>query len=193
MIQDIKVNNITKIYNNEFVLKEYSWVFHKGSISCIMGKSGVGKTTLLRIMMGLEKPDSGTVNQNGRISPVFQEDRLLDNISPVGNVKLVLSRNVSSEQIEQELCCVLPQECLHKRTKELSGGMRRRVSIVRAMMQQSDAVFMDEPFTGLDLDTRRVVINYIRTHRQGRTMVVVTHDEQDVKELGADICVLTSS
>ena len=101
-----------------------------------MGKSGLGKTTLLRILMGLEKYDAGSIEgmENKKISAVFQEDRLCENLSAVTNVAIVCEKNVTLQEIRKELENIGLSGSTEKPVKELSGGMKRRVAIIRSIM-----------------------------------------------------------
>ena len=156
-----------------------------------MGTSGIGKTTLLRILMGLETPDKGSavpeIRPESAISAVFQENRLLGYADALDNIRIAGGR--------RGLCCT-PQEVLQnliepeawqKRTELLSGGMQRRVALARALAVRSGLILMDEPFTGLDEETKKRTIQQILQFRAGRTLLVVTHQEEDVQLLGARV------
>ena len=117
---------------------------------------------------------------------MFQEDRLCDRLSAIENVVLAhSSASLGRERAREMLAEVLPADCLDQPVSELSGGMRRRVSLVRAMAFPGAAVVMDEPFTGLDASTRAEVIEFILRHQEGRTLLVSTHGEHDAEMLGA--------
>lgn len=199
-MEKIVVQNLSKSYGDNKIFENVSFEIKKGQTVCIMGGSGIGKTTLLRLMMGLEAGDMGSVTGVGKISAVFQEDRLIDKMSAADNVRLVtderkLSRYEKKQRkafIENELAKLLPIESIHKPISELSGGMKRRVAIARAYMADSDTVFLDEPFTGLDKDNKNIVCEYMSANKNNRTVFVVTHDESDLNALEADICLLTS-
>jgi NitT/TauT family transport system ATP-binding protein len=174
---DISLNNIRLSFGEKQVLGNLSAVFPEGKVSCIMGASGSGKTTLLRLLMGSLKPDGGEVTGvPARFSAVFQEDRLCEDFSPMLNIKLVLPRNTPRKDILAALESVGLADCAEKPVRELSGGMKRRVAIVRAVMVPGDAVFMDEPFRGLDEETLRRTAEYVRASLRGRTCVIATHN-----------------
>ncbi|MCM1049559.1 MAG: ATP-binding cassette domain-containing protein [Clostridiales bacterium] len=153
-----------------------------------MAPSGSGKTTLLRMMNRLETSDSGAIEGLPRhIGTVFQEDRLCEEYDVIANIMLAVksrSRTVA-ETIKKEASRILPEECLTKKVSELSGGMRRRCAILRALLSDSELLIMDEPFTGLDNENRRKTAEYILNKLNGRTLIVTTHREEDVKLLGA--------
>ena len=149
----------------------------------VSGRSGSGKTTLLRILAGLEKADQGSVSYvrgsgeriaSPGIGMVFQEDRLLGDYDAVRNVTLV-SRAVTRDAAEKELLKLLPRQALSQPVKELSGGMRRRVCIVRAMLAPSDAVLFDEPLAGLDEENRALAAGYILENTKERLIVIASH------------------
>lgn len=175
----IEIENVSKSYNGKPVLKNFSLDISSDSSYLITGESGAGKTTLLRILLGLDQPDSGRVRLLGdykysRVNAgvVFQEDRLCESFSAVQNVAMV-SRKLSERIAREELEKLLPADELDKPVRELSGGMRRRVCIVRACSIPCDILVMDEPFTGLDAVNRKNCIAYIR-NLQGSTPLVLT-------------------
>ena len=178
----IEVKDVKKSYDGKVVLEDFNLNIESEHSYIITGPSGCGKTTLLRLILGLEKPDAGTVKLLGdykypfiNSGTVFQEDRLCEEYDAVTNVTMV-SRKVFKETVREELLKLLPEEAIHKPVKELSGGQKRRVAIVRACAIPSDILIMDEPFTGLDDESREKCIEYIR-HKQGSgPLVLTTHD-----------------
>ena len=189
----IRVDNVSKSYGDKRVLNNVSCEFEDGKIYCIMGESGVGKTTLIRLIMGLEKPDEGYISSSKQFAAAFQEDRLLEDRDAVDNVMFVLKNggSKSREQTEQYLSELLPEDRLHIRVDSLSGGMRRRVAVARAMLSDRNTIIGDEPFTGLNDETKKTVINFIKKWQNNRTVIVVTHSYTDSEMLGAGICMLT--
>lgn len=178
----IEINNVSKSFDGREVLKDINLNIEDEHSYIITGPSGCGKTTLLRLILGLDKPDVGTVKLLGdykypfiNSGTVFQEDRLCPDFDAVTNVTMV-SRKVFKETAREELLKLLPEELLHKPVKELSGGERRRVAIVRACAIPSDVLIMDEPFTGLDADSRQKAIDYIRDKQGSGPLVITTHD-----------------
>jgi ABC-type multidrug transport system ATPase subunit len=175
----IEAEHIYKSYNGKSVLTDFSLDVSSDSSYLITGESGAGKTTFLRILLGLEKPDQGRVRLLGdykysRVNAgvVFQEDRLCENFSAVQNIAMV-SKKLSERIAREELEKILPADQLDKPVRELSGGMRRRVCIIRACVVPSDVIVMDEPFAGLDEENRQKCIQYIRGI-QGSTPLVIT-------------------
>ena len=182
----MELKNISKAFDGKQVLSDISIVVPKGSRVLISGVSGRGKTTLLRIMLGLIKPDRGEViGAFSKQAAVFQEDRLQAEFTPVTCVKMVCAPHVSRQEICAQLGEVGLAEHIDKPTGKLSGGQRRRVAIVRAVMSDADAIFFDEPFTGFDGKTKLTVIDYINRHTNGKTLVFVSHAAEDAELLKA--------
>lgn len=181
---DIKVDHISKAYGEQQVLQDLSCVFPEGKTTCIRGRSGCGKTTLIRLLLRLDVPDKGKIEgvSDRKLSAVFQEDRLCENLSAASNIRLVCTKTISDRELEEAYKAV----ALQKPVRELSGGMRRRVSILRALLADSDCVIMDEPLRGLDEKTRTKTIDYILKKTEGKTLIFVTHEEQEAVWLKAD-------
>ncbi len=182
----MNLQNIEKSYDGKKVLNNVSFELENGGVYMISGVSGRGKTTLLRIMMGLEKPDSGNITDiPEKISAVFQEDRLYNAFTPLVSIKAVCGRSVTPDDIRSHLAQVGLEEYADKPVSQLSGGMKRRVSIVRAIIVDADVIFLDEPFTGLDRDTKIKVIEYIAKYTSGKTLICVSHDAEDAQLMNA--------
>lgn len=185
-MMDIIVDNVSKSYGEQVVLKKLTVRFPEEKISCIMGPSGCGKTTLMRILLGLEHVEEGRVEgvPYGKISAVFQEDRLCENVSAIRNLKLVSEKDEA--ELRREMEALRLGEAFGKPVRELSGGMKRRVAILRALLAPCGCIMMDEPLKGLDEETKIVTAGYIRKNAKEKTLIVITHDRQDLELLGAD-------
>lgn len=184
----ICLREVEKSYGEKCVLKDFSLQLKKGGVYCIMGASGGGKTTLLRLLLGLTEQTRGSVQRpEGHAAAVFQEDRLCMEENAITNVAMVCQKRITGEEIRECLGCVLPKEELEKRVQDFSGGMRRRVAIVRALLSDGEWIVLDEPFTGLDVQTRRKMTEFILKYRRNRTLLVTTHQESDVEALGAEL------
>ena len=183
---DIILKNVCKSFGEKPVLTGLDLRFRAGGVYGLMGPSGRGKTTLLRLLAGLEVPDSGTIQglEGLRRGMVFQENRLLEFADPVKNVLFAAPKGVQRRDAEEHLRTVLPDADLSLPVRTCSGGMKRRVALVRAVLPPSDLLLLDEPFTGLDEGTRQSARDYLLRHRGGRTMIFATHDREDLTSLG---------
>lgn len=184
---DIIIKDLYKSYGENKVLESLDAVIEKGRITCLMGPSGEGKTTLLNIIMGLEKADSGVIeNLPHNKSAVFQEDRLCESFSAFTNVKIVSDR-LADQTIIAHLKQVGLGEAVNQKVSTLSGGQKRRVALVRAILAEKDVLFLDEPFKGLDEDTKKIVTDYLLSNTADTTVIMVTHDVDEAESLGAKV------
>ena len=191
---EIIIRDLSKSYGGRPVLSGLNMTFASQSPCCLMSPSGSGKTTLFRILMGLETADSGSIHftdDTGRTLPgrpgfsvVFQEDRLCEAFTPLENVRMTAGRSLPPEQIRKEMALLLPEESLDRPVSTLSGGMKRRTALCRAILTPSSVLLMDEPFTGLDDAMRRQAIRYLLDRLAGRLLLLSTHSQEDVGLLG---------
>ena len=191
---EIIIRDLSKSYGGRPVLSGLNMTFTSQSPCCLMSPSGSGKTTLFRILMGLETADSGSIHftdDTGRTLPgrpgfsvVFQEDRLCEAFTPLENVRMTAGRSLPPEQIRKEMALLLPEESLDRPVFTLSGGMKRRTALCRAILTPSSVLLMDEPFTGLDDAMRRQAIRYLLDRLAGRLLLLSTHSQEDVSLLG---------
>lgn len=186
-MKDIICTNLSKAFENQSVLQDFNHTFAAGTITCIIGESGCGKTTLLNLLAGLVKPDAGTIDGvPEKIAYVFQEDRLCEDFNAIANIRLVCG-NMKKESIIQQLQEILPEENLFKPVGEYSGGMKRRVAIARAVCYDADCILLDEPFKGLDEELKNTVMDYVLKNAAGKTVICVTHDREEAAYLGGSI------
>lgn len=184
------IEHLSKRYGDMTVLEDLCLTLNQEVCYGLMAPSGSGKTTFFRILMGLEEADSGRIFTRGgtawplKISPVFQEDRLCPSFSPLENVQMVLREKWQEKELVQAMTRLLPKECLGRPVSTLSGGMKRRTAILRAVLAPSHMLLMDEPFTGLDEALKLEVIRYILENRRGRFLLITTHQEEDIRLLG---------
>ena len=184
---DVTVRDLTKSYGGAPVLENFSHTFPAGETTVIMGPSGGGKTTLLRLILGLETPDSGEVllPPGTRFSAIFQEDRLCENVSAAANLRLV--RPDLSRREAEKVLLDLGLEDARQPVREYSGGMKRRVAILRALLAPYDVLVADEPFKGLDEATRERVMTFFREQTRNRTVLLVTHEEAEAAWFGGPL------
>ena len=182
---NLTLHNLRKAYDGHVVLDGLSHTFFQGTLTCVTGRSGCGKTTLLRLIAGLETPDAGRVLgvPEGGVSMVFQEDRLPPQLDAADCLRCVLKRDARREaRIAGALASLDLAEASGQPVREYSGGMRRRVALARALLFPSPLVLLDEPFKGLDAATRRQAIDFCRPLLAGRTTLLVTHDPEDIAD-----------
>ena len=175
---DIEIRQLSKRFGDKVILETYDLRLRDGGLYGLTAPSGRGKTTLLRLLMGLLDPDTGTVTPGIRYSAVFQTDRLLPGRTPVEQLLFVRGSKRDRDAAREFLEGLLPKESLDQPVDELSGGMQRRVAIARALWADSDCVLMDEPFTGLDEDTLHRTADFILENRKGRTLLLSTHQKE---------------
>ena len=185
----IQVENLCKSYGGQAVLRNVSFIAAPGRVTCLMAPSGAGKTTLLRILLGLERADSGRVRlpESCRWSAVFQEDRLLPQLDAMGNLHFVLGAELDRAEAESVLDQLGLGDVGEKKVRDYSGGMKRRLALARALLAPSDALVLDEPFTGLDEENRRLAWQGIRARASGKPVLLVTHDAADAAQEGCDL------
>lgn len=174
----ILFQRVGKSYDGQPVLQNVNWRIEAGQRWLVSGISGIGKTTLLRLLMGLETPDCGRISgiPGVRFAPVFQEDRLVEHWSALENVGLVCP---DAARVREILTGLLPGASLQQPVRTLSGGMRRRVALARALAAESDVLVLDEPFTGLDAAAAERAAQVIAAYRDGRTVVAVSHGMEE--------------
>ncbi|MBR1757843.1 MAG: ABC transporter ATP-binding protein [Lachnospiraceae bacterium] len=183
---DISLEHISKAFGEQRVLRGVNLTFEEGRTTCLMGPSGNGKTTLLRILTGLEKADEGKVlGVPEKIAMVFQEDRLLLERTALENV--CIAAGVTEREAEEAFRAVGLSEYEEKPAEQLSGGMARRVAIVRACLADAELIVMDEPFKGLDEGTLDLVITFIKARLENKTVIIVTHLPEEAEKIGGKI------
>lgn len=191
-MNQIIISHLSKSYGENKVFSDFSAVFERGKTTCIMAPSGAGKTTLLRILTGLETADAGRIEGMDGLkkSMVFQEDRLCENLSVSANIRLVRQKKTwgrdqkEKKEIQEALESVGLAGNGDQQVRELSGGMKRRVALLRALYSDWDILFLDEPFKGLDEETKTQVMCYTKEKCRGKTVIFVTHERSEAEEMG---------
>ena len=185
----ISLNSVNKAFGDNIVLRDFSLEIEEGVSTCIMGPSGFGKTTILNILAGLLMPDGGKLCglEGRRLAPVFQEDRLCENLSAGANIRMAARQKLSAEEISRMLEDLLLSDALHQPVREMSGGMKRRVAIARALLSGGELFLFDEPFKGLDEEAKSIVISTVRKKLAGKTFIWITHDLSEAQEMGSTI------
>ena len=174
----LNIKNLSYKYGDNIVIDSLSYEFECGKITAIIGESGIGKTTLVNLIADLLPAPTGTIISDfKKIGYVFQEPRLFDWMSTLENVS-----TVSNECVARELLSKMGlEDALSKYPAELSGGMKQRVSLARALAYDPELVILDEPFKGLDPDKRREISEFVFSTLKGKTVLMVTHDTVDLE------------
>ncbi len=184
----ITLSNVTVQFNDELLLSDFSLSFPELGNVCLFAPSGSGKTTILRLLSGLQKPDSGSVTglENKKLAVLFQEDRLLPHLSALDNIKLVLPKE------KQPLADLWLQRLglgndTHKTPLQLSGGMQRRLAIARSLAYgeaiHADVYLLDEPFRGLDEATLSHCLSIVKAATAHSLLILVTHRREEAEAL----------
>lgn len=181
----ITIKNLSFAYDENTVIRNFSECFKKGERVCIKGESGKGKTTLLRLICGLEKPESGEISVSGldRIGVVFQSDVLLPWKTAFENVKAVTDKVTA----EKWLKAFFLGDSMNKYPSELSGGMCRRVALARAVAFEPDILILDEAFKGLDPALKSGIMDLIKEHFSNRLVIFTSHDETEVEKFATRV------
>ncbi|MDD4725840.1 MAG: ABC transporter ATP-binding protein [Tissierellia bacterium] len=185
----IILKDITKSFDDLDVLKNFNGTIEDNEFNFIMGESGIGKTTLINILMGLEKPDFGEIvgMDDMNLSVVFQENRLLEDFDAITNLKLVANKDTKDKEIVSLLRDLGLGDSLNKKVSQFSGGMKRRLAIGRALIHKADIYIMDEPFKGLDKNLYLKTIKYVKEKLEGKTVIIITHREEEYEIFGGNI------
>ena len=204
----ISVENVDFRYEDQFILKDFSYEFEKESFTCILGESGSGKSTLLRLINGLLLPEKGRIKiENHILTPenllenrlemgyVLQGNSLFPHLTVFQNMSYCLKLlKKSGEFCTEKIIDLLPlvglkEDLLQKFPHEISGGQKQRVGIIRAIAHEPKIVLMDEPFSALDSETRdklQILVKDIH-HKLKTTFVMVTHSKEEADILGTKI------
>ena len=188
----LEIKNLTKRFGKKTIVSEFSYHFSEKGLYILRGKSGIGKTTLLRIIAGLDKDYSGEIIEGGigRISFAFQEYRLFPQLSALENVMIAskddsdANKNIAMDLLSQlgfsfEEMSLLPSE--------LSGGMKQRVSLARTFMKNAPVILLDEPTKELDAILCRQVCEMIKKIAEDKLVIIVTHRDDDLSLLDGKI------
>ena len=211
MEQDIKieVKDLCKTYEGQQVLKNISFEVKKGEFLAVLGLSGCGKTTLLRILIGLEKQDSGTIQKDGQeisalrpdqrgMGIIFQNYALFPNMTVLQNVEYALKlrkemAGKAEEITKRTLDMIGMSEHLDKKPRQLSRGQQQRVAIARTLALNQDVILLDEPISALDVTNREIMKKELKEIQKkfGSTMIFITHEQEEAFYLADRIMVMS--
>ena len=181
----LTIEHLTKQFGEKTLFRDLCLTVDGPAV--LWAPSGWGKTTLLRILMGLDTPTAGRVRGVGRAAAVFQEDRLCPQLTALQNVTLVLpgSEKQYKEQIEMDFQQLgMDAAALTLPAARLSGGQKRRTALLRALWAPGDTLLLDEPFTGMDPDTLAAAAALLRTRCGTEPVLLATHDREAIRLLG---------
>lgn len=182
----ITMNTVSFAYGATCICDGLNWTLPERGVVCLWGPSGCGKTTLLRLLAGLEKPQSGTIEfpSTHKVSMVFQEDRLLPWLTVRQNAALACD---DAARVDALLRSMGLADYADSTPDAISGGQQRRVALARALAADSELLLLDEPFTGLDEETKLLILPLIREAASTRPVVLVTHIVAEAEALDAAI------
>ena len=193
----VKLINVSKSFDSDIKIKNLSYEFPEKGVVAITGDSGVGKTTLARMICGLDEDFHGEIIGGGigKCAVAFQEYRLFPQLTALDNV--IFSRydkkrrDLIEHASELLIKLGLNQDALHLRPSQLSGGMKQRVSLARALFSSAPIIILDEATKELDISLKERVISIISEEAEKRLVILVTHDPEEIKKLDADVLHLT--
>lgn len=198
MSSRLELKNVSHSYGATSVLKDLNLVVNAGEVVVLVGPSGCGKTTILNLLSGHIEPTSGSIQRDGIIRTVYQQDGLFPWLTISENISMGLRLVPDAQQREYELRELLDlihmQDFANHYPHQLSGGMRQRVELARILSGDSDILLMDEPFSALDYQARlRMRHELVRLlEKRPRTVVFVTHDIEEAALLGDRVLVLSN-
>ena len=195
----IELNGISLSYGKHQVLDRLNLRIQENRINCILGPSGCGKSSILNLISGLIKPDSGTIhNQPAQVSYIFQDLRIIPWMTVLENIRFPLKGKMTQDQITIQARRYLEHVGLWQQRDaypaQLSGGMKQRVSIARAFAFPSSVILMDEAFQGLDIVLKtRILDEFVKSWEdEPRTVLFVTHDLDEAFQIGQELVVLNA-
>ena len=187
---EIKLQNISKTFENK-IFENFSLDIPDGKTTVIMGKSGCGKTTLFNMLCGILKADGGEIHFSEApvISAVFQENRLFETFTGYENLKAVTE---DEEKIRTVLEICEASDFADTKVKHMSGGMKRRIAIARALCFKANLYLMDEPFKGIDIAMKDRILFKIQQYLEGKTCVIITHDIAEAVKIAHNMAIIAS-
>jgi len=205
---NLKINNLTKVYNDKTVLNNISFEVNDGEFLSILGPSGCGKTTLLKILIGIESPTSGEIIKNEKditnLDPskrgmgiVFQNYALFPNMTVLENVSYALKNKLKDKkkaykQAMDVISMVNLEDHINKYPDELSGGQMQRVAIARTLALKPDVILFDEALSALDAENKIILRNKIRelNKKFNITMIFITHDQEEAFSISDRVMIM---
>lgn len=178
----IKLQNVTFSYKDTPVLENFSLEVKNGEAVALHGVSGSGKTSVARLILGLETAMSGSIEAPRKISAVFQEDRLFPSLSVQKNISIVAKENDKTDYLLKKANL---ESVANKKVWQLSGGMKRRVAILRAINYGGDAIILDEAFNGIDSQNKALMAGLILEEYKDKPILLISHIKEDTELFSA--------
>ena len=178
--------NVCKKYKDKEVLKGISYTINKGEIVGLLGPNGVGKTTLIKIMCDINRPTSGIIKMDAddKIAVMFDFNGLYNSFNAIQNLSLYLDEGRDESDIEQALRAVDLWDDRNRRTDTYSKGMQRKLTMARALLKNPNILILDEPFDGLDIESRHYWMKFLMEWKQkGNSIIITSHIMSDIEEL----------
>ncbi len=188
---NLTISNLKKRFGDKPIFDGFSYAFASNGVYALTGESGIGKTTLLRMIAGLDTDYSGSITGGGigKVSFAFQEHRLFPNLSALHNVVLAGSDELTDEAVrsakEMLLSLGIGESDMQLLPSELSGGMKARISLARSFLKSTPILLLDEPTGELDAENAALVREIIKKEAKKRLVILVTHNKDDISSLSA--------
>lgn len=180
----VSLKNIYKSFDSKKIFEDFSLEIKKGEKIAIIGETGSGKTTLVNLILKNIKPDKGSVFVTDSLSIAFQENRLLEDFTVLENLKIV--KQMSQNECNKYLESMNLNENSDTLVKNLSGGMKRRLSLLRALIFPSKLLILDEAVREIDSNTREIILKNIKKYSKDRALIYITHEKEDIQKLGIE-------
>ena len=182
----MKITNLSKKFASKVIFDNDTFEFPDGKVTYLIGESGIGKTTLLRIIAGLDKEFSGEITSiSNKISYVFQEPRLFPNLNVEENISLVAEDSCYS--VKEILSLMELENEQNSLPSSLSGGMKMRIALARAIYNDGDIFLMDEPFSALDDELKARLLPKVFDYLKGKTIIIVSHNLDEANKFADKI------
>lgn len=181
----LKIKDLKKSFGDKLLFENLNFEIYNNDIVGLVGPSGIGKTTLMNILLGLENFDSGKLeySEKPRYSVVFQENLLFEERTVLDNLRFVSENNNKNMMYLQKLEI---EEYSNFNISDISGGMKRKVALARAMLIDSNIILMDEAIREVDLITRDIMIDFIKEFIGNKPLIYITHNEEDLSLIKAN-------
>ena len=172
----ISFEHVYLSFGEKHVISDMSFSMEKHDRIALMGDSGAGKTTIMRLLLGFQKPDSGNVRVDEKLSVLFQENRLIESLSVLSNLMLVTDDKLRAMEMLRKVGLKGEEK---NKVSTLSGGMKRRLSLARALLVDYEVLLLDEPFNGLDPERKRSIADLILHETEGKGLILISHEEEE--------------